>query len=55
MTIARMIALLVGFALVYTLQFLVGWPWYYAIPVAAAGYVGVRYLGETMMSRRPSA
>ena len=54
MTIGRMIALLVGFALAYTLQFVAGWPWYYAIPVAAAGYGGVRYF-EEMMSKRPPA
>jgi hypothetical protein len=56
MTVARMIAMLIGFALVYTLQFVVGWPWYVAIPVAIVGYLAARYVGETMgKGRRPQA
>ena len=56
MTAARMIAALIGFALVYTLQFVVGWPWYFAIPVAIVGYLAARYVGETMgKGRRPQA
>lgn len=52
MSVARMIALLVGFAAVYALQFIVGWPWYFAVPAAVVCYGIVRYAGETMIARR---
>jgi hypothetical protein len=48
MTIARLIAALIGFAIVYTLQYVVGWPWYAAIPVAIVGYLAARYIGESI-------
>ena len=56
MTAARMVAMLVGVAIVYTLQFVVGWPWYAAVPAAIVGYVAVRYGGEMISKdRRPVA
>jgi hypothetical protein len=48
MTIARLIAALIGFAIVYTLQYVVGWPWYVAIPAAIVGYLAARYIGESI-------
>ena len=56
MTAARMIALLIGVGVLYTLQFMVGWPWYFAIPLAVVCYAVARYAGETMIRKRgPSA
>jgi hypothetical protein len=47
-----MIALLVGVAVVYTLQFVLGWPWYAAIAAAVVCYTVVRFAGEAMIARR---
>ena len=52
MSVARMIALLTGFAVLYVLQFVVLWPWYYAIPAAIVCYTAVRFAGEAMIARR---
>ena len=52
MSAARMIALLIGFAAVYALQFMVGWPWYIAVPAAVVCYTVVRFAGEAMIARR---
>jgi uncharacterized membrane protein YdjX (TVP38/TMEM64 family) len=49
MPISRLIAVVVAVAIVYTLQFVVGWPWYAAIASALVAYVLVRYIGETVM------
>jgi hypothetical protein len=49
MPISRLIAVVVAVAIVYTLQFVVGWPWYAAIGAAIAAYLVVRYIGETVM------
>ena len=49
MPVARLIAVLVAMATLYTLQFVVGWPWYAAIVVALVAYLLVRYVGETVM------
>ena len=48
MPISRMIAVLVAMAIVYTLQFVVGWPWYAAVGVAIVVYLAVRFIGESM-------
>jgi hypothetical protein len=56
MPVARLIAVLVAMAIVYTLQFVVGWPWYASIAVAIVGYLVVRYIGETVTkSQGPKA
>lgn len=52
MSVARMIALLTGFAVLYVLQFVVLWPWYYAIPAAIVCYTAVRFAGEAMIAPR---
>ena len=52
MPVARLIAVLVAMAIVYTLQFVVGWPWYAAVAVAIVVYLVVRYIGESMTKTR---
>jgi hypothetical protein len=37
---------------VYTLQYVVGWPWYAAIPIAIVAYVAVRYVGESITKKQ---
>ena len=46
-----MIAFLVGLGVLYTLQYVVGWPWYVAVPAAIVCYLAARYLGETFGRR----
>jgi hypothetical protein len=56
MTAVRLIALLIGFAVLFVPQFTVGWPWYYAVPAGIACYLAVRAVGEMLSrDRRPTA
>ena len=48
MPIARVIAVVAGFVALYVLQYVLLWPWYYAIPTAIIVYVAVRVGGETL-------
>jgi hypothetical protein len=55
MTAVRMIALLIGFGVLFGLQFAAGWPWYYAVPAGIACYLAIRAADEWMRGgRRPS-
>jgi len=52
MPVARLIAVVAGFVALYVLQYVLLWPWYYAIPLAIVVYVAVRVGGEAMAKKR---
>jgi hypothetical protein len=53
MTRVRIIAILVGFAITFSLQMWLNVSWYIAIPIAVLGYVLARYIGGMISERRP--
>ena len=52
MPLTRLIAVLAGFALLYVLQYVLLWPWYYAIGGAVVVYVAARVGGEAIAKKR---
>jgi hypothetical protein len=52
MNAIRIVAILVGIAIVFSLEFVIGEPSYVAVPLGILGYLLARYAGSAINERR---
>ena len=52
MTGIRIVAVLVGIGIVFTLEYWLDAHWYISLPLGAAGYLITRYIGWAISERR---
>jgi len=51
----RLPAIVVGLVIWFSLEKGLGWPWYAALPLTAAGYLIVRFLIQRLALRRDAS